>query len=177
MIKPIITVSVVPNLPSSLERLLELAYNLRWSWNLETLALFRRLDRDLWEKCGHNPVLMLGQIDQRQLNAATNDEAFMAHYDRVCQDFDRYMSQSASTWYAKRYPEAPRTPLIAYFSMEFGLTECLRNYSGGLGVLSGDHLKSASDLGLPLIGVGLLYQEATSPSTSTTTATSKRRIR
>jgi starch phosphorylase len=159
MIKPIVTVSVVPNLPSSLERLLELAYNLRWSWNQETLALFRRLDRDLWEKCGHNPVLMLGQIDQRQLNAAASDEAFMAHYDRVCQDYDRYMHQTGSTWYAKRYPDAPRQPLVAYFSMEFGLTECLRNYSGGLGVLSGDHLKSASDLGLPLIGVGLLYQE------------------
>jgi starch phosphorylase len=159
MVKPIINVSVKPNLPPNLERLYELANNLRWAWNHETIFLFRRLDRDLWEKTGHNPILMLGQIDQRILNAAASDEAFLAHLDRVCQSFDRYMSNTTTTWYAKRYGPPPEKPLIAYFSMEFGLTESLRNYSGGLGILSGDHLKSASDLGLPLIGMGLLYQE------------------
>jgi starch phosphorylase len=159
MIKPVTTVSVVPNLPPSLERLRELAYNLRWSWDHETIALFRRLDRDLWDRSGRNPVLMLGLIDQRQLAAAASDEAFMAHLDRVCEAFDRYMGNRTTTWYAKRYGAPPEKPYLAYFSMEFGLTECLRNYSGGLGVLSGDHLKSASDLGLPLVGVGLLYQE------------------
>ncbi|MCC7451180.1 MAG: alpha-glucan family phosphorylase [Anaerolineae bacterium] len=159
MIKPVTTVTVVPNLPPGLERLRELAYNLRWSWDHETIALFRRLDRDLWERTGRNPVWMLGLISQQQLAAAAADEAFMAHLDRVCQSFDRYMDENTATWYSKHYGQRPATPLIAYFSTEFGLTECLRNYSGGLGVLSGDHLKSASDLGLPLVGVGVLYQE------------------
>ena len=155
MIKPVATVSVVPNLPDPIHRLQELAYNLRWAWDQETIALFRRLDRDLWESSGHNPIWLLGSIDQRRLEAACEDPAFMAHYQRVCEDFDEYM-KPARTWYSQRYD---KTPIIAYFSMEFGITECLQNYSGGLGVLSGDHLKSASDLGLPLIGVGVLYQE------------------
>ncbi len=159
MIKPIATISVVPNLPPSLERLRELAYNLRWSWDHETIALFRRLDRDLWEHTGRNPVWMLGMINQQRLTEAASDEAFMAHLDRVCEAFDRYMDNVTSTWYANHYGALPEHPSIAYFSAEFGLTECFRNYSGGLGVLSGDHLKSASDLGLPLVGVGLLYQE------------------
>ena len=116
-------------------------------------------NRDLWERTGRNPVWMLGLISQQQLTTAASDEAFMAHLDRVCQSFDRYMDKDTATWYSKHYGKTPDNPLIAYFSTEFGLTECLRNYSGGLGVLSGDHLKSASDLGLPLIGVGVLYQE------------------
>lgn len=159
MIKPVATVSVVANIPPSLERLQELAYNLRWSWDHETIALFRRLDRDLWENSGHNPILMLGQISQEQLSTAAADDAFMAHLDRACEAYDRYMHNTTTTWYAKHHGPTPPKPNIAYFSMEFGLTECLRNYSGGLGVLSGDHLKSASDLGIPLVGVGLLYQE------------------
>src|SRR5512141_122016 len=159
MVKPVTTVRVVPDLPPSLERLRELAYNLRWSWDHETIALFRRLDRDLWERTERNPVWMLGLISQAQLTAASSDEAFMAHLDRVCAAYDRYMDNTTTTWYAKRYGPPPEKPFIAYFSTEFGLTECLRNYSGGLGVLSGDHLKSASDLGLPLVGVGTLYQE------------------
>src|SRR5579859_8102538 len=155
MIKPVTTVTVVPNLPQSLERLRELAYNLRWTWDHETIALFRRLDRDLWEESSHNSVWLLGRISQQQINAAAMDEAFMAHLDRVCESFDRYMN-NATTWYSKRFGSVPDKPTIAYFSTEFGLTECLRNYSGGLGVLSGDHLKSASDLGLPMVGVGIL---------------------
>ena len=157
MVTPVATISVVPNLPEPLRRLRELAYNLRWAWDYETIALFRRLDRDLWEETGHNPVLMLGRISQERLNAACQDASFMAHLQRVCQSFDDYM-QAKDTWYERTYGHLPR-PRIAYFSMEFGLTESLQTYSGGLGVLSGDHLKSASDLGLPLIGVGLLYQE------------------
>ncbi len=157
MVKPIATVSVVPKLPKELERLRELAYNLRWSWHHDTINLFRRLDRDLWEQTDHNPVWLLGQIDQRRLEALVEDPAFMTHFNRVCRDFDDYMN-SETTWYARKYGKTA-APNIAYFSMEFGLTECMQNYSGGLGVLSGDHLKSASDLGLPLVGVGLLYQE------------------
>jgi len=158
MIKPVATVNVVPKLPRKLKRLQELAYNLRWAWDYETVSLFRRLDPDLWVKTNRNPVWMLGLISQERLDEVQNDPAFMAHLDRVCADFDEYMA-SKNTWYEKNYGKLNKKPIIAYFSMEFGLTECLQNYSGGLGVLSGDHLKSASDIGLPLIGVGLLYQE------------------
>lgn len=157
MVKPVATVQVVPNLPEPLTRLRELAYNLRWSWDHDTIGLFRRMDRDLWESTGHNPIWMLGLIDQGRLEALCDDPAFMAQFRRVCGDFDAYMS-ATETWYARKHGKAEK-PFIAYFSMEFGLTECLQNYSGGLGVLSGDHLKSASDLGVPLVGVGLLYQE------------------
>ncbi|MDL1899232.1 glycosyltransferase family 1 protein, partial [Anaerolineae bacterium CFX9] len=157
MVKPIATISVVPNLPAQLSRLEELAYNLRWSWDHDTIGLFRRLDRELWESTYHNPVAMLGLVNQSRLEAVCDDPAFMAHYRRVCDDFDAYM-QAGNTWFADHY-DGKDKPVIAYFSTEFGLTECLQNYSGGLGVLSGDHLKSASDLGIPLVGVGLLYQE------------------
>jgi starch phosphorylase len=156
MVRPVATVRVVPDLPESLHRLYELAYNLRWAWDHETMTLFRRLDTDLWN-ASHNPVWMLGQLSQERLEATANDPAFLSHLHNVCQTFDEYM-RAKNTWYQKHYGHLER-PTIAYFSMEFGLTECLQNYSGGLGVLSGDHLKSASDLGLPLIGVGLLYQE------------------
>ena len=157
MIKPVARINVVPNLPEPLRRLQELAYNLRWAWDHETIALFRRLDRDLWENTGHNPISMLGQISQERLEAACDDPAFMANLHNVCELFDQYMS-AKNTWYDTHFGSKNK-PVIAYFSMEFGITECLQNYSGGLGVLSGDHLKSASDLGLPLVGVGLLYQE------------------
>ncbi len=158
MVQPVATVQVVPNLPQPLARLRDLAYNLRWSWDHETIALFRRLDRDLWESTGHNPVWMLGLINQHRLEALCDDAAFMAQLDRVCRNFDDYVNGGADTWYAQKHGKVDQ-PFIAYFSMEFGLTECFQNYSGGLGVLSGDHLKSASDLGIPLVGLGLLYQE------------------
>lgn len=158
MVRPIATISVVPNLPEPLHRLEELAYNLRWAWDHETIALFRRVDRELWESTYHNPVAMLGQINQSRLEALCDDPAFMAHYRRVCDEFDAYMHPS-STWYSEKYGQLAEQPVIAYLSAEFGITECLQNYSGGLGVLSGDHLKSASDLGIPLVGMGLLYQE------------------
>lgn len=158
MIKPVARINVVPNLPGPLHRLQELAYNLRWAWDHETIALFRRLDRDLWEETNHNPVWMLGRLSQERLQAAYHDRAFMAHFRAVCESFDQYMNHLEDTWYETHYGHLPK-PIIAYFSMEFGITECLQNYSGGLGVLSGDHLKSASDLGLPLVGVGILYQE------------------
>jgi starch phosphorylase len=157
MIRPVARFNVLPNLPEPLRRFQELANNLRWAWDHETVALFRRLDPQLWEKTGHNPVALLGQISQERLLAVCEDAAFMATFDTVCQSFDAYMSDK-NTWYSTHYEDKKR-PTIAYFSMEFGITESLQNYSGGLGVLSGDHLKSASDLGLPLVGVGLLYQE------------------
>ncbi|MBN2304469.1 MAG: alpha-glucan family phosphorylase [Anaerolineae bacterium] len=158
MIKPVATVDIKPNLPPKLERLRDLAYNMRWTWDHETIDLFRRLDRDLWDQTESNPVRLLGVIDQSVLRDMAEDEAFLANLDRVCTHFDAYMSPTARTWYKQHYGEFDR-PFIAYFSMEYGLTECLRNYSGGLGILSGDHMKSASDLGLPLVGIGLLYEE------------------
>lgn len=158
MVKPIATISVVPNLPTPIKRLEELAYNLRWAWDYDTIDLFRRLDRDLWASTYHNPVLALGLIEQQQLEAAMEDPSFMAHYRRVCENFDAYM-RADTTWYKEHFGALKVQPRIAYFSMEFGITECLQNYSGGLGVLSGDHLKSASDLGVPLVAIGLLYQE------------------
>ena len=155
--KPIRTFTIIPSLPAPLEPLRELAYNLRWAWSHETIELFRRLDSDLWETTHHNPVLMLGIIDQGQLAAAATDVGFLAHLDRVSQNLTAYMT-SESDWFRRVHGVADG-PLFAYFSAEFGLTECLSIFAGGLGVLAGDHLKSASDLGVPLVGVGLLYQQ------------------
>ena len=156
-IKPVHTFTIIPKLPPSLERLRDLAYNLRWSWNHETIALFRRLDSDLWEACGHNPVRMLGALDQNRLEEAAANESFVAHLERVLEGFDGYL-QSKTTWFRKTHGNT-HNPLIAYFSAEFGLTECISIFAGGLGILAGDHLKSSSDLGVPIIGVGLLYQQ------------------
>lgn len=116
-----------------------------------------RLDFDAWEETQHNPVLMLGKIKQEKLDELANDGAFLAQLERAVARFDAYQDKSAS-WFHKTHPNATQS-CFAYFSAEFGLTECLQNYSGGLGVLSGDHLKAASDLGLPLVGAGLLYQQ------------------
>ena len=154
--KPVRTFTVIPRLPAELERLRDLASNLRWAWDSETIELFRRLDRNLWETSGHNPVRMLGSLDQKLLEAAAADESFMGNYKKVLASFDDYMTNSGS-WFKKAHADAD--PLIAYFSAEFGLTECLSIFAGGLGMLAGDHLKSASDLGIPLVGVGLLYQQ------------------
>ena len=157
MTRPIHTYTVAPSLPKELESLHELAYNLIWVWDHDLMELLIRLDPDLWEKTNHNPVLMLGMISQERLNTASRDDALLAQLERGFERYKAYLD-TTSTWFRKTYSQIPPNQ-IAYFSAEFGLTECLQNYSGGLGVLSGDHLKSSSDLGLPLIGVGLLYQQ------------------
>ena len=157
MTRPIQTYTVDPSIPPGLECLLELAYNLVWVWDSDLMELFIRLDPDLWEQTQHNPVRLLGSIKQERLNAAARDEAFLAQVERAYEKFKNYRAASSS-WFKKTYGEIFKTR-VAYFSAEFGLTECLPNYSGGLGILSGDHLKAASDLGIPLIGVGLLYQQ------------------
>lgn len=156
------TFSVTPRLPDNLKRLEELAYNLWWSWNLDGVELFRRLDNELWEQVNHNPVALLGRLPQEQLVSASEDAGFCSHMNEVLEDFDLYMSEPK--WFQKKYGEGVKTSdgrsvVMAYFCAEYGLTECLPIYSGGLGILAGDHLKSASDLGLPLIGVGLLYSQ------------------
>ncbi len=154
--KPIRTFSVTPSLPAPIEGLREIAYNLHWVWHHQAIELFRRLDSELWESSGHNPVLMLGSIEQRRLNAAAADDSFLAHLERVRSELEEYVSGKLS-WFRKTHDGDP--PLVAYFSAEFGLTECLSIFAGGLGILAGDHLKSASDIGVPLVGVGLLYQQ------------------
>jgi starch phosphorylase len=156
LVKAIKTFQVNPTLPPEIQELRKLALNLWWGWHHDAVGLFRRLDRNLWETSGHNPVLMLGSIEQEKLERASGDEGFMAHLERVSQDLERYLSESS--WFVRNHFESD-VPFIAYFSAEFGLTECLKSYSGGLGILAGDHLKSASDLGVPLVGVGLLYQQ------------------
>ncbi len=119
--------------------------------------LFARLDYDLWESLSHNPILMLRQVERADLNAASQNKDYLAMYDRVFSDFDLYLSEK-TTWAGSVHPELKGRP-VAYFSMEYGLHETLPIYSGGLGVLAGDHLKEASDLGLPLVGVGFLYSQ------------------
>ncbi len=151
--------SKLPNhfdLPRRINRLGELAYNLWWVWNPTAQRLFNRIDNNLWELTRHNPILFLRQLERPVLNAAAQDPFYLEIYDRVFTEFDAYM-QHRGPWFSSQYPG--NTDQIAYFSMEFGLHETLPIYSGGLGVLSGDHLKESSDLGLPLVGIGLLYTE------------------
>ena len=156
-IRPIRTFPVSPYLPARLEGIRELAYNLIWSWDTDAQDLFRRMDPDLWRSTDHNPVLILGSIQQDRLDALSRDAGFLAHYDRVRSRLAEYIADR-TRWYQRSHPQHT-DPVIAYFSAEYGLSECLTIYSGGMGVLSGDHLKSASDLGMPLVGVGLLYQQ------------------
>jgi glycogen phosphorylase len=143
------------SLPRRIKRLEELAYNLWWVWHPEAQRLFKQIDDLLWENSYHNPVVFLRDVDRTRMNAMTNDRYFLDKYDRVMREFDRYMKEK-DTWFSKTYP-ALHDEQVAYFSFEFGLHESLMVYAGGLGVLSGDHLKQASDLGLPLVAVGFVY--------------------
>ena len=129
--KPIRTFIATPALPAPIERLRELACNLHWAWDHDAIELFRRLDTDLWETSGHNPVLMLGTIEQAKLEAAAADEGFLAHLERVARDLDVYQASEA-TWFHRTYGVAT-SALVAYFSAEFGITECLSIFAGGLG--------------------------------------------
>ncbi|MFH0911435.1 MAG: alpha-glucan family phosphorylase [Planctomycetota bacterium] len=147
--------NVLPNLPERLAPLRKIAYNLWFSWSWEAVQLFMRLGREYWEQSYQNPVRMLGMIPQDWYEKACQDDSFLASMDRLDEAFEQYMS--AETWYQKTYPD--QNDRIAYFSFEYGLDEGLPIYSGGLGILAGDHLKSASDLGLPLCAVGLLYRQ------------------
>ena len=149
-------ITVNPQLPKNINRLQEIANNLWWSWNTEFLRLFKRIDNDLWETVDKNPVKFLKRVSQERIEMASKDEKFLKEYSKVVKNFDDYMS-SKDTWFNKKYPNS-RNDLIAYFSAEYGLDQTIPIYSGGLGILSGDHLKSASDLGIPLIGIGLLYK-------------------
>ena len=150
----------IPNhfsLPRRIKRLGELAYNLWWTWNPDSQRLYSRIDEGLWEKTNHNPVRFLREVERSCLNAVTNNRYYLEFYDRIFRSFDQYLT-TTDTWYARKFPGLLNKP-IAYFSMEFGLHEILPIYAGGLGVLSGDHTKEASDLGLPFVAIGLFYSE------------------
>jgi len=148
-IQPLKEFLVRPALPPTLSRLSELAYNLLWSWDHTIRSLFRRLDPALWKNLNHNPIQLLGRITQEKLDRAAADPRFMLLYRRACERNDAYLHVA---------PPAETAAHTAYFSMEYGLLDCMQIYSGGLGLLSGDHMKAASDGDLSLDGVGLLYQ-------------------
>lgn len=147
--------TVHPSIPKALRPILDVAYNLWWTWNPEAIEVFRWVDNELWESCHHNPVAMLGMTSPERFEELEKDEAFLRQLKKVHTDLNTYMKHK--TWFDKGYKKN-FNGTIAYFSFEFGLHECMRLYSGGLGVLSGDHLKSASELGIPLVGVGLIYR-------------------
>jgi glycogen phosphorylase len=151
-VQPVREFLVSPVLPPAISRLSELAHNLLWSWDHSIRPVFRRLDPVLWRECHRNPVLMLGRIPQASLEKAAADPRYIALYQSACRRFDAYLA-------AAQESHKKASMLVAYFSMEYGLLESLTIYSGGLGILSGDHLKAASDAGLNLVGIGLLYQK------------------
>ncbi|MDQ1256303.1 MAG: glycogen phosphorylase, partial [Candidatus Hydrogenedentes bacterium] len=153
----ITTFTVVPKLPPQLARLQTIANNLWWCWDPEAIQLFFRMDRDLWVAHRENPVDLLGAIGQERLEQLAHDDSFLAHLDRVADRLNAYMHDGE--WSHEKNPGVPEEFQIAYFSAEFGLHESLRLYSGGLGVLAGDYLKAASDMGIPMVGIGLLYRE------------------
>src|ERR1700757_3864660 len=144
-IQPIREFVVRPALPPQLSRMSELAYNILWSWEPPIRALFRRLDPGLWKESGYNPVVMLGRVSQTTLERAALDPRYLAQYQLACQRFEANIEPLTR-------PDKKNPRLIPFFSAEYGLTECLPLYSGGLGVLSGDHMKSSSDVDLPLVG-------------------------
>jgi starch phosphorylase len=154
--RPLRTFTIEPSLPDVLMPLLEIAHNLWWSWQGDAQDLFRRLDPAAWEDCYHNPVAMLGRTDQQRLMDMSKDDGFLTHLQRVHEDLKDYLTRPG--WWPKTFG-GDRTVQVAYFCAEYGITECVPIYSGGLGVLAGDHLKSASEMDIPLVGVGLLYQQ------------------
>jgi glycogen phosphorylase len=147
---------VRPELPASLKRLEELASNLWYSWDRPARMLFARLDPDLWQRIGHSPKAFLRNIDQKRLRQAAEDPMYLSALQRVMAGYDAYHGAALG---ANHVPHMPPGEHIAYFCAEFGLHESLPIYSGGLGILAGDHCKTASDLRLPFVGVGLLYRQ------------------
>ncbi len=146
------------HLPRRIARLGELAFNLWWVWNPDAQSLYSMIDKDLWDRLYHNPVEFLQKVERPRLNAVTNDRYYLDLYDRAMKEFDFYMT-GENNWFSQTYSNLSGDGQIAYFSFEFGLAESLPVYAGGLGILSGDHLKESSDLGLPLVGVGFIYNQ------------------
>ena len=145
-------------LPVSLKRLADLAYNYWWSWTPERLSLFQTINPDVWDHCGHNPVALLEAVSYNRLTQLSQDPHYIKRVKALTEEFDRYMA-AQDTWAHRVAPQISADRPVAYFCAEFGLHESLPIYSGGLGILAGDHLKSASDLGVPMVGIGLLYRQ------------------
>ncbi|HEV8537514.1 MAG TPA: DUF3417 domain-containing protein, partial [Bacteroidota bacterium] len=139
----------------SIKRLHALAHNVWWSWNPQAQQLFQELSPLIWQSSSHNPVAVLSQFSEGELKARFGDKNFFARVEAILTSFEQYMHAKPS----KRSLKEKKKGLVAYFCAEFGLHECLPFYSGGLGVLAGDHVKSASDIGLGLVGVGLFYRQ------------------
>jgi starch phosphorylase len=147
---------VDPSIPDKLKPLEDIAYNLWWTWNSDAINLLRRIDPETWDFHGHNPIKVLGSVSQQRLYDLAEDDGFLTHIERVLISLTEYLK--SETWFSENFQDKwENGHKIGYFSLEFGIDECLPIYSGGLGVLAGDHLKSASDLGLPMVGVGLAY--------------------
>ncbi len=151
------SLEVRPRIPERLARLEELANDLFYSWDRSVRGLFFRLDRELWHACGHNPKLFLRRVSQQRLEEAASDRLYLEEYHRVLSAYDTYHSERPRTGIEGLLD--PERDLVAYFCAEFGLHESLPIYSGGLGILAGDHCKAASDLGVPFVAVGLLYRQ------------------
>ena len=147
----------LPPLPERIRRLPELAVDLWWSWHTEARSVFRTLDYPLWRATAHNPVRMLWMVPRATLERAAHDSSWLRLYDQALQNLDDARA-ARNTWWADRFPDLNGRS-IAYFSAEFALHQSLPIYAGGLGVLAGDHCKEASDLGVPLIGVGFMYPQ------------------
>jgi starch phosphorylase len=149
--------TVRAHLPERLAALAPLSINLRWSWEQPARDLFAAIDPDLWERCGHDPVALLGAVSPARLDELATDDAFVSRLDELAADLSDYLTRPL--WYQHQQEGGAVMPSgVAYFSLEFGVAQALPNYSGGLGILAGDHLKSASDLGVPLVAVGLYYR-------------------
>jgi starch phosphorylase len=148
---------VQSDLPDVLQPLKELGYNFRWTWRFQTRDLFREIDENLWDELHHNPIELLQRVDKSRLDELAQDEGFLSRLRGEHQNLNDYLSRE--TWFETRYPELKDNFNVAYFCAEFGVSESLPIYSGGLGVLAGDHVKAASDLGIPLVGIGLLYSK------------------
>ncbi|HOK95098.1 MAG TPA: alpha-glucan family phosphorylase [Anaerohalosphaeraceae bacterium] len=151
------TFTVKPSLPEQLKDLQVIVRNLYWTWHYDITEIFRRIDYDLWKQCIHNPVKMLGMVSQARLEDLARNEGFLYQLKQARETLEKTLN--APSWFNKIYAREGHKTLIAYFCAEFGIHESMPIYSGGLGMLSGDHLKSASDLGIPLVGVGLMYQK------------------
>src|SRR5213592_3413561 len=147
----------LPTLPERIKGLSAVAANLSWSWNRDARALFRSIDQALWHLTRHNPIELLRRVDPARLAACAQDPEFLQRYDTIV-EWNRFVAATHDTWFETSYPDLAQRR-IAYFCAEFGLHNSVPIYSGGLGVLAGDHCKASSDLGVPMVGVGLFYMK------------------
>jgi starch phosphorylase len=150
--------TVVPKIPENISGIKEISQNMWWTWNYKAQELFQKIDNELWNASHRNPIVFLKKVEQKKLNQVSQNQDYLTLYNEVLNSFKNYLNKSENTWFETTHRGSKKGE-IAYFCMEYGLHESFPMYSGGLGILAGDHLKSASDLGIPLIAVGLLYKK------------------